>query len=616
MGWDTAEMARQVEGQVISGWLLRNAQESPDEVALRRRDGDGWVELSWAQVADGAARLAGAFERLGLGAGDRMLLFLRNRPEFHLADLAALLHRATPVSIYNSSAPEQVAYLAGHSKARIAVVDDIDFLERVLKVRDELPELRAVVVVDDPDRLAPADVLRFDELLRDEPVDIEAAAAAARRSDLVTVIYTSGTTGPPKGVMLDHSNIVWQCIGYDQLGDAPPPGRRVVSYLPMAHIAERMVSHYGWLWQRGVVTTCPDLTKLGEYLVAVRPHTLFGPPRVWEKLRAGIQAAVAAGGPERVAGFERALQVGRQVAELRAVEAPLPAQLQAAWDQIDAAAFRPLRERVGLDQVEYAFSGAAPLPVEVFQFFRAIGVPFSEIYGMSENTGGMTWDPLRVRAGTVGRAYPGAEVRLLDDGEVVCRGGIVSRGYLDDPERTAETFDADGWLHTGDIGRMDDGGYLTIVDRKKELIITSGGKNVSPANIEAELKSLPLVGQACVIGDGRPYLVALLVLDSEVAPVWARSAGLAATDLPSLAADPAVRAELDRGVAEVNGRFSQVERIKRFAVLGEEWLPDSDQLTATMKLKRRGVHAAYAGLIEELYAAEAPPAEGVSTAAG
>jgi long-chain acyl-CoA synthetase len=373
-----------------------------------------------------------------------------------------------------------------------------------------------------------------------------------------------------------------------------------VSYLPMAHIAERMVTQYAWLWQRSVVTTCPDLTRLGEYLVAVRPRNLFGPPRVWEKLRAGILAAVAAAGPDRVAGFEQALQVGRQVAELRAAEQPLPAPLQAAWEKVDAAGFAPLRAKVGLDQLRYAFSGAAPLPLDVFHFFRAIGLPFSEIYGMSENTGGMTWDPYQVRAGTVGRAYPGTEVWLLDDGEVVCRGGIIARGYLKDPDRTADTFDADGWLHTGDIGRMDADGYLSIVDRKKELIITSGGKNVSPANIEAELKSLPLVGQACVVGDGRPYLVALLVLDPEVAPVWARGHGLP-EDLSTLAAHPAVRAEVDRGVAEVNQRFSNVEGIKRFALLGEEWLPDSEQLTATMKLKRRGVHRVYGDLIEELY---------------
>jgi long-chain acyl-CoA synthetase len=636
MAWDTAELARQVEGQVVTGWLRRHVEDAPGEVALRHLVGPAaqptgadptwaeltwaeltWAELTWAEVGDRAARLAGAFARLGLGAGDRALLFLRNRPEFHLADLGALLLRATPVSIYNSSSPEQVRYLAAHSEARIAVVEDIGFLERLLKVRDELPHLRAIVVVDDPDGLAPPDVLRLADLYAAEPVDLAAAAAAADPADLVTVIYTSGTTGPPKGVMIDHANVAWSCVGYSALVGEPEPGERAVSYLPMAHVAERMITHYGWLWQRSVVTTCPDLNRLGEYLAAVRPSNLFGPPRVWEKLRAGIEAAVAAAGPERAAGFAQALAVGRQVAEFRARDEPLPAPLQAAWEQVDAAAFAPLRARVGLDQLRYAFSGAAPLSVDVLHFFRAIGVPFSEIYGMSENTGGMTWDPYRVRPGTVGRAFPGAQVRLLDDGEIVCRGGIVARGYLNDPDRTADTFDADGWLHTGDIGRLDAGGYISIVDRKKELIITSGGKNVSPANIEAALKSLPLVGQACVVGDGRSYLVALLVLDPEVAPVWARSQGVPdglAADLIGLAADPAVRAELERGVAEVNTRFSNVEGIKRFAVLGEEWLPDSEQLTATMKLKRRGVHRAYADLIEELY--QPAPTAGVTAPTG
>ena len=600
---DSRDLAAQVDGQTVARWLRRNLAAIPDKVALRRMrpDGSDLEEWTWARVADQAARLARAFGRLGLDRGDRALLFLRNRPEFHVADLGALLAGGTPLSIYNSSAPEQVAYLAGHSRARVAVVDDIGFLERLLKVRDELPELRAVVVVDDPDGLAPDGVLRFADLLGDDPVDLDAAVESVLPDDLATVIYTSGTTGPPKGVMLDHANIAWQVLGHNALLE-PQPDPRTVSYLPMAHIAERIVTHYNWLWLRSEVTCCPDQTTLGAYLAAVRPTSLFGPPRVFEKMRAGIEAAVAAGGPERVAGFAQALQVGRQVAELRAADRPLPDPLAVAWQQVDAAAFAPLRQRIGLDELRYCFAGAAPLPVDVLHFFRSLGLPFSEIYGMSENSGGMTWDPYRVKPGTVGRPYPGTEVRLLDDGEVVCRGGIVSRGYLDDPQRSAETFDADGWLHTGDIGRFDDEGYLSIVDRKKELIITAGGKNVSPANIEARLKSLPLVGQACVVGDSRPYLVALLVLDPEVAPVWAAGEGLAATDLPELAADPAVRAELERGVAEVNKHFSQVDGIKRFAVLADEWVPDSPQLTATMKLKRRGVLAAYGDVIEELYA--------------
>jgi long-chain acyl-CoA synthetase len=438
------------------------------------------------------------------------------------------------------------------------------------------------------------------DLYADEPVDLAAAAAEVRPDDLATVIYTSGTTGPPKGVMLTNANIRAECVGYMAMV-GPTPDRRTVSYLPMAHIAERMVTHYGWLWQRTTVTCCPDQSTLIGYLVQVRPTDLFGPPRVFEKLKAGIEASVAAGGPEQVAGFEQARVVGRQVAELRAADRPLPPELAATWAKLDAAVFAPIRAKVGLDQLYYCFSGAAPLPVDVMHFLRSIGLPFSEVYGMSENTGAMTWEPYRVKPGTVGKPLPGVEVRIADDGEVLARGAIVSPGYLDDPERSAETFDADGWLHTGDIGRFDDDGYLSIVDRKKELIITAGGKNVSPANLEAMLKSLPLVGQACVVGDGRRYLVALLVLDPEVAPGWAARQGLP-TGLAELAAAPQVRAELERGVAEINGRVSQVESIKKVAILPDEWLPDSAQLTATMKLKRRGVLAAYAPVIESLYA--------------
>jgi long-chain acyl-CoA synthetase len=589
-------------GATVPTWLVRNVAESGDEVAVRRMnpDGSGLEEWTWAEVGDRSARLAAAFARLGLTRGDRVLLFLRNRPEFHAVDLGALLAGGTPLSIYNSSSPEQVAQLAAHSRARIAVVDDVEFLERLLKVRDELPELREIVVADDPDGLRPAGVHLLADLFDDEPVDLAAAAAAVRPDDLATVIYTSGTTGAPKGVMLTHANIRAQCVGYREL-IGPVEDRRTVSYLPMAHIAERMITHYGWMWVRSTVTCCPDQSLLIAYLRQVRPSDLFGPPRVFEKLKAGIQAAVAAAGPEKAAGFEQALAVGTEVAQLRGADQPLPPDLQAAWDQLDAAVFAPMRANVGLDKVHYCFSGAAPLPVHVMHFLRAIGLPFSEVYGMSENTGGMNWDPYRVKPGTVGRPFPGVEVRLGDDGEVLARGAIISPGYLDDPERSADTFDADGWLHTGDIGRIDPDGYLSIVDRKKELIITAGGKNISPANLEALLKSLPLVGQACVVGDRRPYLVALLVLDPEVAPGWARSVGVSGT-LAELAAAPEVRAELERGVAEVNGHVSRVEGIKKFAILPDEWVPDSAQLTATMKLKRRGVLSAYADVIEDLYA--------------
>jgi long-chain acyl-CoA synthetase len=572
------ELAAAVRGHTVPGQFVKTAARRADLTALRWRTADGgWGEWTWRDYAERAARAAGGFAALGVERGERVVLMLRNRPEFHVADMGALLAGTTPVSIYNSSSPDQIQYLASHSDAVVAVVEDVDFLERFLKVRPELPALRRVVVLDDPDRLAPDDVVRFDDLLDADPVDLEAAAAAVQPDDLATVIYTSGTTGPPKGVMLSHFNVCWTTESTRRAIGFPVEGFRLVSYLPMAHVAERMVTHYFHVLDGTEVTSCPDPAQLAAYLREVRPNYFFAVPRVWEKLYAGVHAALAAD-PEKQAAVEKAMEAG-------------------ATD-----ALAPVRAQIGLDDCQVAFSGAAPIPLEVFRFFLELGLPMSEIYGMSECSGPMTWEPFDVHPGTVGPPIPGCEVKLLDDGEVCCRGGNVFRGYLKDPTRTAEVLDDEGWLHSGDIGVFDDGGYLKIVDRKKELIITAGGKNISPANIEAALKAFPLVGQACVVGDMRPFVVALIVLDPEVAPAWARSRGIEAASLAELARHPDVRAEVERAVAEANKRFNNVEQVKRFTLLGEEWLPDSEELTPTMKLKRRGVLTKYAEEIEALYA--------------
>ncbi|MGH9036006.1 MAG: AMP-dependent synthetase/ligase, partial [Acidimicrobiia bacterium] len=378
-------------------------------------------------------------------------------------------------------------------------------------------------------------------------------------------------------------------------------GLREVSYLPMAHIAERLMTHYIPIAHGTDVTTCPDPTQLAPYLREVRPEFFLGVPRVWEKIHAGIQAALSADA-EKKAGFERALEVGAKAAEVRNSGGPLPPELQAAWEQVDAAAFSNVRALVGLDCVQVALTGAAPIPRKVLDFFIHLGVPLSEVYGMSECTGPMTWTPHGIKPGSVGPPIPGQELKLLDDGEVCCRGGNVFPGYLKDPERTAECLDPDGWLHSGDIGVVDEDGYVTIVDRKKELIITAGGKNISPANLEAALKSFPLIGQACALGDGRAFMAALIVLDPDVAPAWAKANGIEASNLAELAAHPAVVAEVQRCIDEANQRFSQVEKIKKFTILPAEWPPDSEELTPTMKLKRRGVLTKYAEEIEALYA--------------
>ena len=534
--------------------LLRTVSEHPDRTALRWKLGDGWATWTWAELAAHVGRAAAGLRALGVGRGDRVVLMVRNRPEFHVADHAVLLLGATPISIYNSSAPEQVEYLAGHAGASVAIVEDVGFLERLLKVRSELPALRHTIVIDDPDEVAPDDVHRWRAVLDAAPLAIESEVGNARSDDLATVIYTSGTTGPPKGVMLDHENIVWTIDAFRQAAQIDLDGFRVVSYLPMAHIAERTVSHYLGTTCGFEVTTCPDPGQVVPYMVGVRPQLFFAVPRVWEKAHAALHAA-----PN-----------------------PQPAM-------------------IGLDECVIAVTGAAPIPRETLQFFRDIGVPLSEVYGLSETTGPMTWTPFAVKVGSVGPALPGVELRLADDGEVCCRGGNVFRGYLDAPDKTAEVFDDDGWFHSGDIGVLDDDGYLTIIDRKKELIITAGGKNISPANLEAALKAGQLIGQACAIGEARPYVSALLVLDPDVAPAWAKARGIEATTLADLARHPEVVEEVEREVQEANARFSQAEQIKRWTLLAQEWLPDSEELTPTMKLKRRGVHRKYAAEIDALY---------------
>ncbi len=595
----SADIDKLVEGQTVPGEFAKTVSSDGDKIALRWRNADdSWGEWTFKDYADKACRIAASLKGLGVGPGDRVVLMMRNRPEFHIADVAVLLCGATAVSVYNSSAPEQVEYLVGHCKAKVAIVEDRDFLERFLKVRSELPLLEHIAIVDGAD--GDQGVISFESLLASDPVDLVEASKIARPEDLATVIYTSGTTGPPKGVALSHYNICWTAESYKQDLGFDPRGMRVLSYLPMAHIAERMVSHYLGIVAGAEVTTCPDPGLIGQYLAHVRPQNFFGVPRVWEKLYAGVNAALAAD-PEKKQKFDEAIEAAKPIDAKRRNGDELTPEEQGTWDFLQEVAFIPVKAMIGLDQAQIAVTAAAPIGVEVLEWFRAIGVPLTEIYGMSENTGPLTWEPHTPRIGSVGRAMPGVELKLLEDGEVCAKGGNVFSGYLDDPEKTAEALDDEGWLHTGDIGEIDDDGYLCIVDRKKELIITAGGKNISPANLEGALKSFPLIGQAAVIGDRRPYISALIVLDPEVAPAWAKAQGLSATTVADLAKDPEVLAEIERSVGEANKRFSQVEQIKRWTLLADEWLPDSEELTPTMKLKRRGVNSRYADEIEALY---------------
>jgi long-subunit acyl-CoA synthetase (AMP-forming) len=599
------EIHATVAGQTAPSRFLETVEAHPDLVMLRAMRGEApgaWDEWTASEYADLVARAAAGLQAQGVQPGQRVLLMMRNRPDFHWFDAAAQFLRATPVSIYNSSSPEEIQYLASHAEAGLAVVEDAGFLERILKVRDELPLLEQIFVLHPPEGDLPTGVHPASDLLEQGRADLHELAAATSPDDLATLIYTSGTTGPPKGVMISQGNVVFtieqlrRCFGLDA---SEFPGKRLISYLPMAHIAERMTSHYQGMVSGLSVTSCPDPTQIAAYAREVHPEIMFGVPRVWEKVYLGVTAALAAD-PEKQQKFEEGLAAAL---EIKAAERAGTAtqEQKDTWAFLDAVAFGQVRALLGLDALMVAITGAAPIPRPILEWFNAIGIPMSEIYGMSETSGPMTWDAWAIRPGTVGRAIPGCEVVIAEDGEVICRGGNIFQGYLNAPEKTAETL-RDGWLHSGDIGVMDEDGYLKIVDRKKELIITSGGKNISPANLEAALKTIPLVGQAAAIGDNRKFVSAILVLDPEGAVVWARQHGLDGLDLSALAGHPDVQAEVQRGVEAVNAQFAQVEQIKKFTLIGEEWLPDSEVLTPTSKLKRRGVNARYAEQIEAMYA--------------
>jgi long-chain acyl-CoA synthetase len=572
------------------------AAAHPDRLALRLKD-DAFT-MTWRQYADKVGSVAAGLAALGLERGQTVALMLTNRPEFHFVDAAAMHLGATPFSIYNTYAPEEIQYQVQDAAARILVTEKA-FLERAGSV--EGPEHVIVVDAGDLDEaLTLADV----EAEGDPEFDFEAAWRAVRPDDVLTLIYTSGTTGPPKGVQLTHANQVSAVRGFDQVIAFPADGR-LVSWLPMAHIAERACTHYLPMLLGFTTTCCPDPRQVVAYLPEVRPTWFFAVPRIYEKLKAAIEAGIAAEQDEaKKAATQWALEVGLRKVRAEQAGEEVPAELEQEYAKADELVLSKIRARLGLDQIESINVGAAPTPREVIEFFHAIGIPVAELWGMSETTGYGACNPLeRIKIGTVGPVAPGAEIKLADDGEVLMRGPMVTPGYRNQPEKTREALDDDGWLHTGDVGEFDEDGYLKIVDRKKELIISAGGKNMSPANIEAKIKaSSPLIGQAIAIGDMRPYNVALITLDPDVAPALAAQHGIDDASLEALAEHPVVLGEVQRGIDAANEKLGRVEQIKRFKVLPTEWQPGGDELTPTMKLKRRPINEKYAGDIEELYA--------------
>jgi long-chain acyl-CoA synthetase len=605
------EIEREVEGRTLCDLLADNAAgDGGDGPAMSWKQDGQWRTRSWREHRERVAEAAVGLARLGVGRGDFVAIMATNRPEHVVADQAAVHAGATPSTFYFTLAPEQIRYCAGHCEAKVAVLENRDMLKRWQEIREELPALRHLVVLEGAEDESGKDgVLTWDQLVAGGREALAADRGAFEElrgkvlpEDAATLLYTSGTTGPPKGVLLTHHNLLYECAALNRMHGLPPGGSSV-SYLPLAHIAERVLSIYGPLTLRGHVWFCPDPAQAVEYVREARPTLFFGVPRVWEKVRAGINAKLAAEENERKRKIaQSAITTGLEVVRRRQRGQAVPLGMRVRHAALERLVLAKIREAIGLDRCTFASSAASPLAVDVAEFFAAIGLPLVEVYGMTETSAVVTGNPPgRVKIGTVGPAIAGIEVRLADDGEVLVRGPVNTPGYFRQEDATRALIDEDGWLHTGDVGELDDDGYLRIVDRKKELIITSSGKNVSPANIEGLLKEHPLVGQALAYGDNRPYVVALVVLDHEMVPAWAARNGVAGTAMGELAANDTVLQEVQQAVDAANQRLARAEQVKRFEVLPVEWTAESEELTPTLKLRRRIIHAKYAERIEALY---------------
>ncbi|GLZ43345.1 long-chain fatty acid--CoA ligase [Actinokineospora sp. NBRC 105648] len=583
------------------------ARQHPDLVALRTPG--GIVSITWAEYARRVRAIAAGLAAVGVERGDTVGLMLTNRPEFHLVDSAALHLGALPFSVYNTSAPEQLAYVFSNAGNKVIVTERLF----VPTLRAAVPDAR-LVSVDGP--AEGATTLAELEAGGDPDFDLDAAWRAVRPDDIATIIYTSGTTGPPKGVELTHANVM-AVSGAVKAAFELLPGDRVLSFLPSAHIADRVVSHYASILFGTVVTSVADAKQLATALPEVRPHLFFAVPRVWQKFKLAIDTALAAepsAAKRKIAAW--AIDVGTRRVRLVEAGKSVPPTLAAQHALADKLVLSKLRARLGLAEAKVPASGAAAIPVETLEFFWAIGIPVYEIWGMSETAGlGTSGLVGRNKIGTVGTAVHGTEVRLDDDGELLIRGPSVMRGYRDDPKRTAETIDTDGWVHTGDIGRIDEDGFVSIVDRKKELIISSSGKNMSPTNIENAIKAASsLIGQVVAIGDARPYISALVVLDQDAAAGLAVKHGLPESSPGAVAASDQVRTLIADAVRAGNTKLSRVEQVKRFRIVPAFWEPGGDELTPTLKLRRKPIADKYAHDIDDLYA-EAPAAETVNLGA-
>ena len=597
----------------------------PDKVAFRYKKSGEWADVTWREYGETVKKVAKSLLSLGFQHSDKISLLSGNRPAWHICDVAAMSLGGATAAVYATNSPEQVAYIVDHSDSKVAFVDTTEQLEKILKIRSDVPKLEKVVVFEGYQGDADPDfVMTWDDFLTlgadVEDARYDAAVAAVKPEDLATFVYTSGTTGPPKAVMLTHANIWWTATHSEQqlpLGEAE--NGRALSYLPLSHIAERMISHLLQIYYGTQTWFAESIDTLLVDLNACKPTYFFGVPRVWEKFYAGVQAKMAAADPNdrKVKLARKAIELGAEITKLeqeavrrggKMADAKVPLGMKVRHRVLDKLVLTKLRGAFGLDECDLALSAAAPLNPDLIWFFHSIGLKITEGYGQSEDNGPTSWNPRdAIQIGTVGTPLQGLECKLAEDGEILVRGGNVMKGYYKNEEASNEAVDYDGWLHSGDVGEFDQFNYLKITDRKKDLIITAGGKNIAPQELENKLKSkAPIVSQVVVIGDRRPFLTCLLTLDEEKAPAWAKEQGIEG-DIAAIANNERTLKELEAAINELNQGLAKVEGIKKFRVLERDFLQEENEITPTMKVKRKTINETYADAIEDMYDKESPP---------
>ncbi len=591
-----------LEPRSLHEFFAAVAASHGDEVAFRvKRDGH-WCDVTWSEQRAAVRDIARSLAAAGVEPGSCVAILSGTRLEWVQCDTALVGIGSVTVGIYPSSTAADCAHVLQHSAACLLIVENAELLEKVRAVRAEVPSLERLVILDGPGDAA-AGVLSWSEFLAlgagVADAEIERRGRAVEPGDLASLVYTSGTTGRPKGVMITHANLLF--TAESAAGCMPlARGQSTLLFLPLAHIFARLIVYLAA--RTGlVVAFAQDLTTLVDDLRDTRPHLLLGVPRIYEKFYERVMDRAASAGAARRALFHWALEVGRRAARHRCAGQSVPRALRLRLAVADCLVLRKVRAGLG-GRLRVAVSGAAPLHPSLCEFFLACGITMLEGIGMTENTGLSNVNrPERIKPGTVGPVAPGVEMKLAADGEVLFRAGNVMRGYFKDAEATAEAIDADGWLHSGDVGEIDADGYLRITDRKKDLIITSGGKNVAPQRVESALRTSPYIGQAVACGDGEKYLTALLALDEDRIRRWASERGLDSTSSAALAAHPEVRRLIEGEVAECNRGLASYESIKKFRILPRPLSIAEGELTPTLKLRRKLVYERYRSLIDEMY---------------